>query len=160
VQTAFSASQILGLPAGLYFSNLWGWQAPFHLIVAISALVGIAIVIYLKPVNEHLKLQTGGSAVKHLFATITQPQYTLAFATTALLSIGTFMMMPFGSTFMVNNLGINMEHLPSVYMITGICSILVGPMVGRACDMFGSFRIFLFGTVVTAIMTTIYVNLG
>jgi predicted MFS family arabinose efflux permease len=30
VQTAFSASQILGLPLGLYLSNHLGWHAPFQ----------------------------------------------------------------------------------------------------------------------------------
>lgn len=160
VQTAFSASQVLGLPAGLYFSNLWGWQAPFLLIVAVSVLVGIGIFLYLRPINEHLKLQTDASPIKHLLATITHPKYTLAFATTALLSIGGFMMMPFGSAFTVNNLGIGMDHLPMIYMVTGVSSILMGPLVGRACDTFGSFRTFLFGTVLMAIMTTIYVNLG
>ena len=28
VQSAFAGSQVLGIPAGLYFSNLWGWHAP------------------------------------------------------------------------------------------------------------------------------------
>ncbi len=160
IQTAFSASQVLGLPAGLYFSGLWGWQAPFLLIVAVSVVVGIAIAIFMRPINEHLKLQTESSPVKHLISTVTQPKYAAAFLTTALLTIGGFMMMPFTSSYIVHNLGIDMDHLPMIYMITGICSIVMGPLVGRACDAFGSLRMFVFGTIMTAIMVTIYVNLG
>src|SRR5262245_61791248 len=29
VQTAFAASQVLGLPLGVFLSNHWGWHAPF-----------------------------------------------------------------------------------------------------------------------------------
>ena len=33
IQTAFAASQILGLPAGIYLSNHWDWHAPFLVMV-------------------------------------------------------------------------------------------------------------------------------
>src|SRR6185312_13872147 len=56
LQTAFAASQVLGLPAGLYISNYWGWHAPFFMIVAVSLLVGVFIVKFLKPIDAHLKL--------------------------------------------------------------------------------------------------------
>src|SRR5579871_6792325 len=32
VQTSFAASQVLGLPLGLYLANHWGWHAPFLMI--------------------------------------------------------------------------------------------------------------------------------
>lgn len=53
IQTAFAASQVLGIPAGLYFSNHWGWHAPFLMIVAISSFVGVIIWYNLKPINDH-----------------------------------------------------------------------------------------------------------
>ena len=43
VQTAFAASQVLGLPLGLFLSNHWGWHAPFLMIVGVSAPVGVVI---------------------------------------------------------------------------------------------------------------------
>jgi predicted MFS family arabinose efflux permease len=36
IQTAFAASQVLGLPIGLFLSNHWGWHAPFLLISALG----------------------------------------------------------------------------------------------------------------------------
>ena len=33
VQTAFAASQVLGLPVGLFLSNHWDWHAPFIVLV-------------------------------------------------------------------------------------------------------------------------------
>ena len=41
IQTAFAASQVLGLPAGLYLANLWNWHLPFIAIVAIAVPGGL-----------------------------------------------------------------------------------------------------------------------
>lgn len=161
VQTAFAASQILGLPISLFLANIWGWHAPFFMIVGVSLLMGVMIVIYLKPIDAHLKLkQAHQKPFRHLQATLTHPTYLLAFATTALLSIGGYMLMPFGSAFTVNNLGIHIEKLPMIYLITGICSIFIGPLVGRASDGFGPFRIFAIGSLISIVMVIIYTNLG
>jgi predicted MFS family arabinose efflux permease len=160
VQTAFAASQILGLPAGLYFSNLWGWHAPFLMIVAVSLIVGVLIVIYMQPIDGHLKLQVDRNAFHHLKDTVTTPRYVLAFAATSLLSVGGFMLMPFGSAFTVNNLGIHIEKLPLIYLITGIAAIFIGPLVGKASDLFGKFRVFVLGSLLSMVMVVIYTNMG
>ncbi|OFZ29841.1 MAG: MFS transporter [Bdellovibrionales bacterium RIFCSPHIGHO2_01_FULL_40_29] len=160
VQTSFAASQILGIPAGLYFSNLWGWHAPFLMIVAVSVFVGVIILMYLKPIDAHLKMQKDHNAFEHLRRTITTPRYAFAFATTALLSTGGFMLMPFGSAFTVHNLGIAVEKLPMIYLITGLCAIVTGPLVGRFSDLVGKFKVFTFGTVVSMILVVIYTNMG
>lgn len=160
VQTSFAVSQVMGIPLGLYFSNHWGWHAPFMMIVTVSGLLGIFIFIYLKPIDEHLKLQTTGNAFKRLFSTLTKRRNVQAFATTALLSTGGFMLMPFSSAFSVNNLGVGLDKLPMVYMITGICSMIAGPLVGRASDQYGKFRTFVFGSLLTILMVLIYTNLG
>jgi len=160
LQTAFAASQILGLPAGLYLSNLWGWHMPFMMIVAVSLIAGIFIVYYMKPITGHLKLQTDKKAYEHLLHTMKVPRYLLAFAATGLLSIGGFMMMPFASAFTVNNMGIHQDQLPLIYMITGLCSILIGPLVGKASDTLGKFQTFTFGTLVSIVMVLVYTHLG
>lgn len=160
VQTAFAASQILGLPIGLYFANIWGWHAPFTMIVVVSVTVWGIIMLYLKPVDAHLKLPTDKNPFLHLWSTVTNSQYVLAFAATGLLTLGGYMLMPFGSAFTVHNLGIDLEQLPILYLVTGVSAIAVGPLVGRASDTCGKFNVFLFGAVLTMIMVAIYTNLG
>lgn len=160
VQTAFAASQVLGIPFGLYLSNHWGWHAPFLLIVAVGVVAGLVIAQRLEPINDHLKTRPDKSAVHHLYTTISTPRYIQAFATVALLSTGGFMLMPFGSAFSVHNLGIPIEELPMVYMATGLCSIITGPLIGRAADKFGKFRVFSLGSILSIIMVLIYTGLG
>jgi predicted MFS family arabinose efflux permease len=160
IQTALAASQVLGLPAGLYFANMWNWHTPFLAIIAIAVPAGIVIMIYMKPVAAHLALKQEHSPWLHLVRTVLEPRYTLAFVTTALLSTGAFMLMPFGSAFMVNNLGISFHVLPVVYLVSGLFTVFTGPLIGKASDKYGKFQIFFFGSVVSIVTTIIWTHLG
>lgn len=160
VQMTFAASQVMGLPVGLYFANKWGWHSPFIMIVGISIIIGIAIIVYMKPINEHLKIKSDRNALQHLGKTISNTTYLKAFAATILLATGGFMLMPFGSAFSINNLGITMEQLPLLYMITGIFSIGIGPLAGKLSDKIGKYKMFVVGSVISIVMVVIYCNLS
>lgn len=159
IQTAFAASQVLGLPAALYLSNHWDWHAPFLALVAFGTVGGAVIAWRMQPVADHLDKPQEKTAYAHLLHTITDKRYLMAFATTALLATGGFMLMPFGSTFAVNNLGIPMDRLPTVYLITGMCIIFVGPLVGKATDSLGKLPVFIVGSTLTILMVLIYTHL-
>jgi predicted MFS family arabinose efflux permease len=160
IQTAFSASSVIGIPVGLYLSNRWGWNAPFLLIVAISVLVGIVMVRFLRPIVGHLALQQDRTPLRHLAHTLSMPRYLQGFATTALLSTGGFLLMPYMSAFTVHNVGISLERSPLIYMVSGVCSIIAGPLIGRASDVFGKFLVFCLGCAATIVMVVIYTHLG
>jgi predicted MFS family arabinose efflux permease len=160
IQTAFAASSVVGIPLGLYLSNRWGWNAPFLLIVAISVLVGAVTMRYLRPIDAHLRLRPDRSPLHHFFHTLSTPRYLQGFATTGLLSTGGFVLMPYMSAFSVHNLGIALSRLPLVYLITGACAMIAGPLIGRASDAIGKYLVFCFGCVATMIMVMIYTHLG
>jgi predicted MFS family arabinose efflux permease len=160
VQTAFSASSVAGIPVGLYLANHWGWNAAFLLIAAICAVVGTWIVVAIRPINAHLALRPDRSPLHHLMHTFSQPRYLVGFSTTILLSTGGFILQPYASAFSVNNLGITLAELPLVYMLTGLFSIVSGPLLGRLCDAIGNFPVFLLGAIATIIMVVIYTHLG
>jgi predicted MFS family arabinose efflux permease len=160
IQTAFAASQVLGIPVSLFLSNRWDWHVPFLALVLMGAVGWLIVALRLRPVVEHLKLPQEHSAFRHLLNTLTEPRYLAGFATTALVTTGGFMLMPFSSAYVVNNLGIALHSLPTVYLVTGCCTIFVGPLVGKASDAFGKSRVFLFGTVVSIIMVLVYTHLA
>jgi predicted MFS family arabinose efflux permease len=160
LQMAFASSQVLGLPLGLYLANLWGWHSPFALIVGVSVVAGICIVIYMKPIDAHLKIQTERNAFQHLAKTISKPDYLRAFAATTLLATGGFMLMPFASAFSVNNLGLTIHQLPLLYMVTGIFSMGTGPFIGKLSDSIGKYKVFVAGSVLTMIIVLIYCHLA
>ena len=159
IQTAFAASQVLGLPAGLFFANHWDWHAPFVAIIAVAVPAGVVILFFMKPVAAHLTLTQEHSPLMHLAHTLAEPRYRLAFILTMLLPTGGYMLMPFGTAFIVNNIGLSIHTLPTIYLVTGLCTVFVGPLVGRASDSFGKFNIFCFGSLLTIVMVAVWTNL-
>ena len=160
IQTAFAASQVLGLPVALYLSNRWDWHAPFFMIVAVGIVGGVIVAWRLQPVSAHLDKQNDTNAFRHLLRTVTEQRHLTAFAATALLSTGGFMLMPFSSVFTVNNLGITVAQLPTIYLVTGLFTIFAGPLVGKAADRLGKLQVFWAGSVVTTGMVLTYTHLG
>lgn len=160
VQMAFAASQVLGIPVGLYLANNFGWHSPFLMIVGLSIVVGILIIRYMRPVTEHLNIRTGRNAFQHLLKTLSQHIYLRAFAATTLLATGGFMLMPFGSAYSLHNLGISLEKLPLLYGVTGIFAILFGPITGRISDKIGKYKMFCIGSFISMIIMAIYTNIG
>lgn len=160
VQMAFAVSQVIGLPVGLYIANLWDWHAPFLLIVALAVPLWLLVFWKMQPVRDHLALQKDQGAFEHLWHTAGNPFYLRAFTATTLLATGGFMLMPFGTAFGVNNLGLQMSDLPKIYLVTGICSMLSGPIIGRLTDRFGSIRMFWAGSVLSTLLVLYYTNLG
>ena len=160
LQMAFASSQVLGLPLGLYLANKLGWHSPFFLIVGLSLVVAAIVFIKMKPVDAHLKIKSDRNPFFHLWKTVSQPNYLKAFAAATLLATGGFMLMPFGSAFSVNNLGLTLDQLPVLYMVTGIASMMAAPFVGKLSDKIGKFKIFFIGSILTIILVVIYCNLG
>jgi predicted MFS family arabinose efflux permease len=159
VQMGFAASQVLGIPIGLYLSNLWGWHSAFLMIVVLAFLIGITTLIKMKPVDQHLSLQSDKNALLHLWHTLSNKNYQTGFLATAFLSVGGFMLMPFGSAFLINNVGITQHDLPMLFMLTGISSIIIMPLVGKLSDKMDKFILFTIGSAIAIIMIVIYTNL-
>lgn len=160
VQMSFAASQVLGLPVGLLLANQFGWHAPFWMIAGAGSILGMVIFVKLKPVDHHLHLKVEQNAFQHLLKTVTRPDYAKAFLATTLLATGGFMLMPFGSAYSINNLGITLAQLPLIYLITGISSIGFGPLTGKLSDKIGKYNIFCVGSVISISMVAIYTHLG
>lgn len=160
VQMGFGASQVLGLPIGLYIANHFGWDAPFLLAAIIAVIVFIWIIFQMNAVNGHLKIVQKHSPVKHLWQTFTSKSYRWGFMATALMSIGGFMMMPFASAFAINNLKVTADQLPIIYTVSGVTSLLVMPFIGKLADKMDKFSLFSIATIWTLIVTVIYTNLS
>lgn len=160
VQMAFAASQILGLPAGLYISNIWNWHATFWMIGILTAVICVVILVKMRPIDKHLAFQSDKSPFLHLWHTLSNNSYGVAFIATAFMSIGGFMLMPFGSAYLINNIKITAAQLPMVYMWVGISSVIIMPVVGKLSDRIDKFFLFSAGSVLAIVMIIIYTNLS
>lgn len=160
VQMAFGASQVFGIPIGLYLANGWGWHAPFIVIAILASVIAFMIIIKMQPVKDHLSVQQDNNALKHLWHTMSNRQYGVGFIATALLSIGGFMMMPFGAAFAINNLGVTPAQLPFMYMVSGVSALIVIPLIGRLSDKMDKFRLFAMASVVMMVVIVSYTHLS
>ncbi len=160
VQSAFALSQVIGIPVGLYLASEYGWHSPFLTIVTVSFVVGVLIMIFMKPIIAHLENKTERKAFAHLLHTLTRRNYIKGFAATALLATGGFMLMPFGSTFSLHNLKITNRELQMVYFFTGLCAGGFGPLTGLLADKIGKFKVFWIGSAWSMTIIAIYTQLG
>lgn len=159
VQMGFAVSQVLGIPLGLQIAAYLGWHWTFFMVVILATLIGIVTIFKLKPINEHLKLQSDKNAFMHLWHTIKQRDYRIGFLATAFLSLGGFMIMPFTTAFLVNNVNIAQTDLWMIFLVTGLSSMVTMPLIGRISDSIDKFKLFAMGTVLAAIMVIFYTNL-
>lgn len=160
IQMAFAVSQVAGIPVGLYLANISDWHAPFLMIVVLSALTLLFLLRRMHPVNEHLRKKIDVNPLVHLKKTVTEKNYLLPFLTTALLSIGGFMLMPFSTPFIINNVGISQQQLPTIYVVTGIASVIILPLIGKLSDKVGKYPTFIGGTVIAIVMVSVFTNLS
>jgi predicted MFS family arabinose efflux permease len=160
IQMAFATSQILGIPIGLYLANLWGWESAFYMIGLLGIVILGAIIWKMQPVNKHLEIPNDKNAFVHLWHTLSNKQYQIGFAAIALLSVGGFMLQPFGAAFLVNNIHISHEQLPLVFFFTGVSVLIIMPIIGRLSDKMNKVKLFAIGSGISIIMIIIYTNLG
>ncbi|MFB6457230.1 MFS transporter [Chitinophaga sp. Hz27] len=158
-QMGFGASQVLGIPVSLYIANRWGWESPFFMVVILAGLIMNLIIFRLPPVTAHLKMQHDKSIVQHLLHTIKKKDYRVAFTATALLSIGGFMMMPFGSTYAINNLHVTQEQLPILFTASGCASLIIMPLIGKLSDKVDKFGLYTVAACWLMVMVVIYTNI-
>ena len=160
IQMGFGASQVLGIPIGLYIANIWGWQSPFIMVAIIAAVVAVLIMLKLQPVTKHLEVQQSRSVLRHLLHTVSKKNYRIGFMSTALLSIGGFMMMPFSSAFAINNLHITQYQLPAIFMVSGTSSLIIMPLIGKLSDKFDKFTLFAIASLWMMVIVVLYTHLS
>jgi predicted MFS family arabinose efflux permease len=159
MQMGFGASQVLGIPISLFIANQWGWQSPFLSIVGLAIVIWFIILIKLEPVNKHLDKKTDHNAFHHLWVTLANRNYRIGYLATALLSLGGFLMMPWGSAFSINNLHITQEQLPLLFMVAGVSTLLIMPIMGKMSDKIDKFTLFTFASAWMIVMVLVWTNM-
>ena len=158
IQMGFGMSQIMGIPLSLYIANQWNWQMPFFLIVGIAVLILLVLLFFLKPVKEHLSLERS-PALAHMFQTLSNKNYQIGFVATMFMSLGGYLMMPWGSAYSVNNIGISQEDLPLMFMIVGLATFAIMPIAGILSDKYSKFHVFAASSFIMVISVIIYTHL-
>ena len=166
VMTAVAVGQIVGIPGGTILADRFGFAAPF-VCFALPMVLSFVLVCTLarQPAVARARLSSIGSVVKRYASMFTTP------ATAA--AVGAYCMMFSGIAFYVIYLvvwikatfGVTSDEVASLFVVSGIASVIVGPWAGRLSDRIGRkvmvvggcLGLFVLMTLTTAIMRDFWI---
>jgi MFS transporter, DHA1 family, inner membrane transport protein len=155
IMTAFSVASIVGIPAGLWIAELYGWRMPFFAVAGLGALVLIVAVVALPPLRGHMG-HASGREIRTLDL-IKNPNHIRAYLLMVSLVFASFTVAPYIPTFLTANVGMHKEHLLWMYLAGGVATLITLTYFGRLADRYGKllvFRWLALATVVSVIAVT------
>ncbi|MCY3772171.1 MAG: MFS transporter [Gemmatimonadetes bacterium] len=166
VMTAIAFGQIVGIPAGTILADRFDFATAF-ICFSIPMALSFVLVCTLvqQPVVARTRLSGIGSVVKRYTSMFTAPETAAA--------IGAYCVMFMGIAFYVIYLvvwtkeafGVSGDEVASLFVVSGIASVIVGPWAGRLSDRCGRkvmivgacLGLFLLMSLTTAIMTEFWI---
>ena len=130
---AFPVAQVLGMPAGLWFSQHSGWHAPFWFLgglslvifaVAFFALPAVATVCAVAPPMQQMR------------KILTHPVHIRAFALSAMLLFAGALVAPFMAPYMMMNGGLKEGDVSWMYFVGGIVVFFSTRLFGWLSDRY------------------------
>lgn len=159
VMSSFSIASVLGVPLGLYISQVFDWHGAFYLICIIGLIFWVMAFYILPSVKvREVKLSIKEN-LKNFKAILSQPDYLQSFLLTSVLGFGIFMIVPFISPYMVGNVGLLETQLPLIYLAGGACTIISARIIGKACDRVGSYKVFKTVAILSIVPIFVLTNL-
>jgi predicted MFS family arabinose efflux permease len=161
VMTGFSAASVLGVPVGLYFATVLGWEVPFFGISGLGVLVFFVARAILPPIRKHLEISGPRETKMELIRGILSfSKHRIALMFTVCVGFSHFTIVPFLSPYMVSNVGFSEIDLSYIYIIGGALTLFTGPFIGRLADRYGTVRVFTVLVVVAVIPLLGITHLG
>lgn len=159
VMTAFSLSQVAGIPLGLFLANEFDWHMPFLAVTLFGIFTIILVIIGMKTMNNQAKKYQNQSYFQNLFKILLEPRHITAFLANALVTMSGYLMIPYFSSYIVKNMGVATEKLPLMYTFIGCSTLVIMPLTGRITDKIGALKMFILGTLFMLIMLFVFINL-
>jgi predicted MFS family arabinose efflux permease len=156
--SAFSVASVVGVPAGLFLANLWGWRAPF----VSMFILGLAILVLLyKMLPSYPASEVGKTTgpIQVLVNIFSKKNQIYALILGFIVVLGHFMIIPFITPYLIRNVGFSDAQIPLVYMIGGGATIFTAPYFGRLTDRYGPVRVFKILLIMSFIPVLLLTNL-
>lgn len=160
VQMAYAAGQIGGLPLAIQIATFFSWKSAYYLVAILGLSICLALAWKMKPLRAHLKTGKNHRKWSESLTVVKNIKYWKVYSNNALIVAGDGFLLTFDSIYMAENLQVELEKIPLIYLVTGSVTFVFGPLLGRLSDQFGKLKIFSIGTVLTITSLLIYVNIG
>src|SRR5262249_50350768 len=160
VMSVFSISATAGVPTGLCLANLFGWQAPFWALSAVSLLILIALYRRVPSLRAHVfSAKTSTRMTDPARAGFGNANHRWALAVAAAMVFGGFSVIPFLSPYAVSNVGLKESQLPYIYLFGGLATAFTSRWIGRWADRRGKRETFAVVAALSIIPILIITNL-
>lgn len=145
VVMGISASLVLGLPIGVMLGNMFNWQAPFVLIVCLTALLLIGVIFLMDKVAAKAPIPFTTQ-----LATLKNNRLLFAHLTTFFFLTGHFVLYGYLTPYVKELLSFEGMIISVLYLVYGIAAVTGGGLGGIAADKFGTKRTTLITIVLLA----------
>ncbi|MEO6868667.1 MAG: MFS transporter, partial [Ginsengibacter sp.] len=125
----------------------------------IAVIYTIIAFIYLKPINDHARSRSQNNAITHLLKTLTKRKYLIGYASSMVLMLAVWMILPFNTVFINYNAGISLTQLPYLFLVTGIFTFISAPFIGKWADRYGKYKLFVIVSILSLIIIPLYTHL-
>jgi len=160
ITTAFSLASVVGIPAGLYLANHFGWHSPFLVLGGLGVLVIFLIYRYVPTLDKHLKNRQSKESPFAVITDITRnPNQLRALSLSTIIMLGHFSIIPYISPTLVANVGFNQDNIFLIYFVGGLLTIFSAPMVGKLADRKGKYPVFVIFALLSMIPIFLITNM-
>jgi predicted MFS family arabinose efflux permease len=145
VMGAFSIASVLGVPAGLELARVGSWRLPFVAVAVLGAVLGTYAHLVLPPMTRHLE----GAATRPFAEearALMRRDVLLSYGMTFVTMSASFILIPYMSAYVIQNLGFPRAGLGKLYLVGGVVSFFTMRLVGKLVDRFGSTYVGSFGS--------------
>lgn len=148
VMMAFSAASVVGVPLGIYLAAAFSTRFPFLVVGLVSVLCCFLIFFAVPPMRTHLRTKKSAGKVFQAFLDIASDRnQLLALFFNLILILGHFTIIPFIAPYMELNVGLSAFEITYIYLVGGLLTAVLLPLVGRLSDRYGHARIFTIASI-------------
>ncbi len=160
VMTAFSAASAIGVPFGLFLTDLYGWRVPFYVLSGTGVVLSIFIMLYFPSLTAHFEsVDRKRRPLDTLGLIIKDKNQINALLTGMTLVLGHFIIIPFITPYMIRNVGLEQVEIKYIFLAGGILTIFTAPFIGKMVDKYGVMKIFVIVCVLSFIPTIMITHL-
>jgi predicted MFS family arabinose efflux permease len=152
VMTAFSAASVVGVPAGIWIAAEYGWHMPFLATAMLSAFFVVLAYFFVPSMRAHLREpRLLGEPKEAWYAPyrdiFTNANQRAALLFTLTLMLGHFTIIPFIAPYMQINIGFEDKQVSLIYLIGGLLTVVLLPLLGKLADRHGRMLIFTIASI-------------
>ena len=155
---SFPMYQLAGIPIVLWLSEE-SWQLPLRLLLVVCVIVLFGIQRILPHSESDTNIEKEQDDLQHWTAILSSPKFLPAYGFAFLFATGAFMLDPYFTTYLTQNLGLSASQLPMVFTITGIVSVITTPVIGYLSEKFNIYKLLSFSSVTLIFFIIYFTNL-